>query len=201
MSFGAKKEDVREFKASVYITYGVQVLKINDIQIEYSAQKNTPRLKFIVESELVTEAGFVADPSALSGGKVGTIRSGWLATDDQKTELSKNMIFIARAILKSDETPLDGYFAETLEQYIEKVKSVICGKFTNFSVGAEEYLKTDGKKGISLKFLRFGFVSSDINKLKFDKENEYHYKKLTVIPDKEIELPDYTEEEAKDLVF
>ncbi len=180
---GAKKEDAVEFSGGKYISPGIQELKINDIQLEYSSQKNTPRLKFIVESRPVEEKGFTPDDSALSGGKVGTIRTSYLGNDNQLTELANNMIFISRHLGKEDQ--LDGYYANTLEEYVAKLKTVICNSFAWFKVHGEEYLKQDGKTGLVLSFSRFGFVNADKDKIRDYNDKAPMIKKLTVIPDPE----------------
>ena len=182
--FGAKKEDaVEKSSISKYITYGIHELKINDIEIEYSTQKGTPRLKFHMETRPVTDAGFEADEAATSNGKVGFVRSQFLANEAQMKELSNNMIILARHLGEAEEQALDNFYAESLEVYVEKVKSVVKNKYCWFKMCGEEYIKSDGKTGLALKFARYGFVNKDGNKLRFDENNIYDLKKIDAEPD------------------
>ena len=195
--FGVNKEDAVEFTGSKYIKPGIQELKINDLEIEL-AKTGTPRIKFIVETRPVTDKGFVPDETATAGGKVGTIRSSYLKNDDQKVEFSKNMVFIARHLGEKEETTLDGLFADTLEEYIEKIKPILTGKFVHFKVCGEEYQKDDGKIGMTMRFARFGFVNADETKLKFDENNQYDIKRLE-IPDEDV--PTDTTDSGSELKF
>jgi len=180
---GAKKEDAVEFTGGKYISPDIQELKINDITIEYSSQKNTPRLKFIVESRPVEEKGFTPDESATNGGKVGTIRTSYLGNDNQLAELANNMIFIARHL--GNEDKLDGFYANTLDEYVAKLKTVICGKYVWFKVHGEEYLKKDGKTGLVLSFSRFGFVNADRDKIRDYTDKAPKIKPAAALPDPE----------------
>ena len=197
MKFGTKDVNTQDF-VSKYISYGIQNLKINSLEIQ-EAGTGTPRVIFNVESEPVKDDNFEGEEGAL--GRVGRIRSGWLKTESQQTEFLENIGKIADKIGKREE--VDKIEAESLEKYLSEITPLICGHFARFKVTAEEYEKQDGNLGITLSFARFKFVEAleEDAKMTFDKTNQYDFKKLDEEEKTQVNSNGVTEEANNSLPF
>lgn len=178
MSFGTKEVKEREMKGK-YITYGKQKLKINSLTIE-EAKSGSKRVCFHMETEPVTLEGWQGDNGAK--GQVGRVRTVYMKPDreDQHQEFNENINYIAKAMGVKEEVKALGQM-NNIEEFVEKLNNIITGKYAWFLVKGVEYQKGDGTTGISLEFVRFGFVSSDEAKIKnFDVKDKYHFVPLAV---------------------
>lgn len=131
--FDSSKFETKESpkRVSQFITYGPQVLKINEITVR-TAASGSKQLEFKVEGEEIK------DFSGVNGakGQVGTIRTMYFK-DDKLDQLTKFIADIANTL--NVKSKLDEIKAESLEEYVEKVTPVLAGKFARYIVTGEEY--------------------------------------------------------------
>lgn len=171
----------KKFGPSKYVTFGVQELKINSLDIKV-ASTGSKQVIFNVESKPVTEDGFEGDNGAL--GRVGRISTMYMKPEQEKEIL---FVFAKIADALGVRAELDKVVssATSFENLIEVVTKVISGKFANFTVATEQYLNNEGKVRNSLRFPKYDFVEkigTTPSRMKFDEANSHHFKKA-VIPD------------------
>lgn len=168
----------KSFGPSKYITYGIQVLKINKMDIKV-ASTGSKQVVFSVEGSPIKEDGFEGIDGAK--GAVGRITTMYMKPEQEKDLI---MIFGKIADAMDVRDKLDAVTSTTLEDYVEKVSKVIAGKFANFVVATEQYWDvTAGKAKNSFRFPKFDFVEKigvTPSRLKFDKANTYHFKEAIV---------------------
>lgn len=166
-------------RISAFLTYGShQPLKINDFEVRNFGGTST-RINFKMEGEPIKAEGF--SPVDGAEGQVGTvIARSYIKTErDQQQFVSEVVVPIALALGVIGE--VDRVEANTFEEYLDKVKPIITGKFANWLVGAREYLSSDGQNRVkyNLQLPRYGFVEAigkeESRMAKFDKGNKYHY--------------------------
>lgn len=184
-------------RTSPYLSYGSkQELKITDILIQKFANNRALRVAFRMESRPVEDDKFV--PVDGAEGQVGTvIARSYIAKDSDQTDFVKNVV-LSIAIAAGVRNELDKVEADNFEEYIEKIKPILCGKFCRWFIAAKEYMSADGKNRVkyNLRLPRFGFVESLESQSKmaeFDKENKYHYAPLAT----ENAPATYTKQEVK----
>ena len=137
-----------------------------------------------METKPVTEPGF--KPVDGAKGRVGKVSVGvYMTKEEDRRELIKKLKIMARAIGVEDE--FNEISGDSFEDVISEIEKVLARKnnWAKYTIFAEEYPKVDGKIGIKLLLPRFNFCESEDtpeseSKLtKFDKNNQYHYKKAT----------------------
>lgn len=188
-----------------YIGYGIQKLKINDIEVK-TASTGKKQCIFYVETPRITVQGFEPETTATAGGQVGKVRFPkiWVDPNDdgssydestrKKKYLMPDMIHDIAVICDKLNLrgKLDQINTSTFEEYIEQVKPLLVNKFLWFKISGEEYLKQNQKKGIQLSIPRYGFVASESegpDHLVFDKNKVFDYKA--------VETPDSTNLDTK----
>ncbi len=149
-----------------------------------------------MESRPVTTPLFAGVDGAL--GKVGRVdltsymKPGSQYFDKSIETLQRKVSEIADAL--GVREAVNEVQASSIPEYAAKISPLLCNKFTNWKISAEEYLGTDkdGKEITkhALSAGLYGFVSSDAAKLNFDMNSEYDYKKL--VQGSEIPLEDST---------
>lgn len=174
----------KSFGPSKYISFGIQELKINKLEIKI-ASTGSKQIVFHVEGSPVKEDNFEGVEGAR--GPVGRISTMYMKPEQEKDLV---MTFGKIADAMGVREKLDAVKAETLESYVDAVSKVITGKFANFVVSTEQYWNVNGGKdktgavANSLRFPKFDFVEkigATPSRLKFDKNNTYHFK-AAVLP-------------------
>jgi hypothetical protein len=164
-------------KKSPYLSYGVHILKINDIECE-TAATGSVRARFRVESEPIMQEDFEGVDGAK--GQVGSIFGLYLKTQDQESDFLRCIAQIADAMGVRQQ--LDDIVAEDIKSYIEKVAHIFKGKWARFLVATQQYLDINsGKTKNRLGFPKYDFVEpitvpESESKLRFDKTKTYHFR-------------------------
>lgn len=164
-------------KPSSYMTYGPGEYKINSFEVN-TASTGAVRVRMNMESRPVTEAGFEGVDGAV--GKVGRVNLTSYMNPNNASyatlveTFTRKMAEIADALGVRDD--INAIAAETIEEYITKASPLLVNKFTNWVIAAEEYLNQEDEVRYFLLIPRYGFVSSDPTRLKFDKTSSYHFK-------------------------
>jgi hypothetical protein len=74
---------------------------------------------------------------------------------------------------------IDKVEGTTLDDYINKISPILVNQFTNWCISADEYNTTDEEGNVKKKFTLttplYAFVSSEADRLTFDKSNKYHF--------------------------
>tara|TARA_R110002020_G_scaffold85441_3_gene210909 strand:+ start:2594 stop:3205 length:612 start_codon:yes stop_codon:yes gene_type:complete len=202
MKFGTKNIQAPSNRVSPYISWGKSECKINDILIQ-EAKTGAKRVTFALETRPCTEDGFTAADNATSNGKVGTVTfMGWM--NSEKPSYATRVEVLNRkinqlAVILDKGTEVDAIEADSLEDYVMKLKPVLCGKFAHYVIAAEEYAGQDKDGNPRTKFTLnipdWNFVSNEDN-LTFDKSKLYHYKPLPEVDT--TESADFTSEGSTD---
>ena len=170
----------KKFGPSKYITFGIQDLKINKMEIKV-ASTGSKQVIFSVEGPPVKDTAFEGVDGA--SGPVGRITTMYMKPESEKDLV---MIFGKIADAMGVREKLDAVKGDNLEAYVAAVEKVLTGKFASFVVATEQYWDlTAGKAKNSFRFPKFDFVEkvgTVPSRLKFDKSNTYHFKPA-VIPD------------------
>lgn len=168
---------------SPYISYGSdQLLKINDIELKFSKNTGSPKAILHMETKPITDKNFT--PVEGFKGKVGKVACGVYMKDDfSKKVFLQKMKTIAIAL--DVEGQINEIKGDSFEAIVKRIADVLSsGNFAKYTVCAEEYAKPGGKTGITLMFPRTGFVEAigtdPSTIVVFDKNNNYHYKRLPV---------------------
>ena len=193
----------KKFGVSKYITYGIQDLKINKMEIKV-AGTGSKQVVFSVEGSPVKEAGFEGVDGA--NGPVGRITTIYMKPESEKDLV---MIFGKIADAMGVREKLDAVKSDSLEAYVAGVEKVLTGKFASFVVASEQYWDVKaGKAKNSFRFPKYDFVEKQgtvESKLKFDIKNTYHFKAATVPSDIGTETSatkvEEKEEDKNDLPF
>lgn len=166
---------------SPYLTYGSgQVLKISGIELKKSQNTGSSKPIFHMETKPITDPAFV--PIDGAKGKVGKVACGvYMNSDALKREFLQKLKTIAVAV--GVESEVNKIKSEDFEEVVQRITDVIKGKYARYTLVAGEYPKNDGKVGITLSLPKFKFVESEnadpSTIVVFDKENQYHYKKIS----------------------
>lgn len=162
---------------SGYMSYGTGEYKINSFEVQ-KAGTGAERVRMSMEGRPVNEPGFTGVDGAL--GKVGyvTLTSYMNPTSSAYQQsldnFTRKMSEIADALGVREQ--LNSIEANSVSEFIAKASPLLCGKFTNWCIGAEEYINSENEVRYTLTTPLYGFVSSDASKLSFDKTKSYHYK-------------------------
>lgn len=175
-----KNEEVKSSSsAGKYISYGVQELKINKIEVKESSKKSK-QFVFHMEGKPSADLSFEGVDGAK--GPVGKVFTFYFKEEEQK-DLIKLLTVIADEIGVRAE--LDKITVATIEEYADKATVVLGGKFANFAIGSNQYINDKGYPSNKLKFLKYNFVEkigTTPSKLQFDPTNKYHFE-AAVKPD------------------
>jgi hypothetical protein len=183
------------------------VLKVNDIILEKSQNHEFRKPVLMMETEPITEEGWEGEAGAK--GQIGKIAANggyYLKTPENQKEFVVFLRDIARALGKLEQCST--IEADTLEDFIEKVKPIICdGTYGRYFVRGQEYPKPNSNIGFGIKLLfpKFKFVESmeveakDTKLEKFDKANKWHYDAIPKAPVQKSSDPVFGESEAASL--
>lgn len=187
-------ETGKEQRISQFISYGTQILRINEIELKKSLNTGSPRAILHMESQAINNPDFKGYNDAK--GQLGKVGIGiYMKTDEQKQDFLRNLLIIGEALGLRDKLTFTG---DDFEEIVSKIDETISGgtKYARYTVLGEEYLKQDGKIGIKLFLPRYNFVEplntlADESKLvKFDKTNSAHYKVFArPVEDNKSEFP------------
>lgn len=168
----------KKFGSSKYISYGIQQLKFNKLEIKV-ASTGSKQIIFYAEGPAIKEEGFEGIDGAK--GAVGRIKTMYMKPEQESNLI---MMFAKIADGMGVRAELDAIKSSSLEDYIAKVEKVITGKFANFVVSGEGYINnTSGKVNYNLGFPKYDFVEAigvEKSRLKFDKANSYHFKDAVI---------------------
>lgn len=171
----------KTFGPSKYITYGIQDLKINKMEVKV-AGTGSKQIIFSVEGSPVKDATFEGVDGA--SGPVGRISTMYAKPEGEKDFV---MIFGKIADAMGVREKLNACKADSLEAYVALVEKVLTGKFASFVVASEQYWDVKaGKAKNSFRFPKYDFVEKQgtvESRLKFDKANSYHFKAAVVPTD------------------
>jgi len=172
----------KSFGPSKYITFGVQELKINNMEIKV-ASTGSKSVIFSVEGALVKDPAFEGVDGAK--GPIGRISTMYMKSE-QQGDLVTLFAKIADALGVRNE--MNAVKSTSIEDYVAKALTVLKGKYANYCVSSEQYWDANaGKAKNSLRFPKYDFVEA-INtdpaksRVKFDKDKTYHFKPA-VVPD------------------
>lgn len=210
--FGTKgrKEKVHS-GVSPYLTYGVNLVKINRINI-LTALSGAKRIQLEVEGQAPEVEGFTADASATAGGQVGRASMTIWLNDTKEyyvkaiEEFQDDVAILATKLLgETDDveagtvaTPARAKFdddaaVDNIEDFVEAMQDHLTGEYFWMVMTGEEYEKSDGTIGVVLNKRRWGWCATEAegeNHVKpFNKEDKNDYK-VWVKPDVEPELDD-----------
>lgn len=188
MSISTRELNTSDRKPGKFISYGCQLLKINDIIVNKAAT-GSKVCRFEMETKPILDAGFEGQDGAL--GRVGRVQfpRTYVTTDPKKREeFLKNICIIADKLGVREQVDaigdtIDNLDGDNFDLYVSKVKPFLIGKYAYWVVGGEEYPKTEGGSGWRLALVRYGFVQDEKSYLEkpridFDINSEYHYKAL-----------------------
>ena len=167
------------FGPSKYISYGLQDLKINKMEIK-TASTGSKQIIFSMEGPAEKDPKFEGVDGAK--GPVGRVSTMYMK-EEQQGDLTKIFAKISDALGVRDA--LNAIKATSLEDYVEKAGAVICGKFAKFCISTEQYLNGENKVRNGLRFPKYDYVEAigtTPSRLKFDETNSYHFKPA-VVPD------------------
>jgi hypothetical protein len=180
--YGGVTYNTEDKKVSQYLTYGNQEVMITGFEIK-TAATGSKQVTFKMEGPC-TEPGFTPHQEAQFGGRIGKVRFSSYFKDGSQgaQDFQRDIQVIADKLGLKDK--IVTITASSLEEYVEKVVSLLGGKSFYLSVTGEEYAREGKQPGIILGKRRYGFAASiaeGINHLKaFDKANPYDYKPLAV---------------------
>lgn len=171
----------KKFSANKYLSYGVQELKINKLEIKV-AGTGSKQIIFFMEGRPVKEEGFEGVDGAQ--GCVGKVTTMYYKEESEKDGV---MILgkIADALGVRDK--FNSIEHKDFTSLVEGCNKVLTGKFAAFAIGCTQEVGKDNNKIYNkLRFTgKFDFVETvgtTPSKLKFDKENKYHFT-AAVLPD------------------
>jgi hypothetical protein len=162
------------------------VVKVNDIILEKSVNHEFRKPVLFMESEPITEEGWVGHEGAV--GQIGKIAANggfYLKTEAQQQEFVAFLKEIVTALGKEEECAT--IEASTLEEFVSKVKAILANAgYARYFVRGVEYAKSAAPNGKGLKLLfpnrRFveslSTASADSKLAKFDYKNKWHYDRL-----------------------
>lgn len=166
---------------SSYITYGTGEYKINSFEIQ-EASTGAVRVRMNLESKPINDPSFSGVDGAL--GQVGRVSLTSYINPTSPSYKKSIDIFVRKISEIADAVnvreAVDSIEADSVANYIAKVSPLLCGKFAHWCIATEQYMVDDSVRNSLLTPL-YGFVSSDPNKVSFDKSNSYHFKAPEVV--------------------
>tara|TARA_R110000851_G_scaffold45887_1_gene112030 strand:- start:1217 stop:1834 length:618 start_codon:yes stop_codon:yes gene_type:complete len=180
---GTQSNNDNQFTPS-FIGIGVHFMKINSLET-FVATTGSTQIIFNLETEPITDEGFKHFDG--NAGQTGKVKTFFLKSDGQQKEFFSNLRTIATKL--GVETELDAVNNQNLPSFDAYVAAVspILNKagYAWFKVAGDEYEKSNGKVGVSLRFARYGFVASttegETHLTPIDSTNKFDLKKLEVI--------------------
>jgi len=164
--YNFKKTETKETTgfSQQFITYGVNLLKINQIEAKPSAKGDKVQIKFHVEGPSMGKdfVGADLEGGGKAEGLVGKVNLGiyFDPTDENKiSALMNNLMYIAEKAEIADA--VQKIEADSLESLLEGYTKLIRNKFVWFIVKAEQY-ESNGKTGFALSF-KEGKIGKDEN--------------------------------------
>lgn len=158
MALSTKNIKVGEGKLNKTITPGNAVGKIYDLTLKPGYNQDSYYLVLMVETEPIENfEGFYINPSDPSKGRhlgqVGRIRYSQYAFETKvlpsgvKVDRDENILKALRTIAISQNTTeeLDQINADTIEDFVNEAKQVICNDtYLNFCIGGKTYTNKEG---------------------------------------------------------
>ena len=171
---------------SKYLGIGNYKLKINSVEAIKANATDNYKVRFNVETEPITVAGFVAEEGHY--GLVGRVDTVYLAGENQISEFTTLIATLATKIGVKDA--VDTVTASNVPDYVAAINPILTGHYFFGRLNGEQYDRGQdetGKQknpGLRLKWSRYGTFASieeGIEKLKpVDENNKYDLKKLEV---------------------
>lgn len=179
---------------SPYLSYGSnQELFISAIELKPNRAGDSVKPILHMEGRPIIAPGF--SPVDGAKGKVGKVSATYFIKDDKgKTEFLQKMKVICISLGLEDE--VNKIKSETFDGVVQQIEKLIKGSdnLARYTIFAEEYTKQGGKTGITLSLPKFGFVDSlesdGSSLVQFDKNNNYHYKKIQTQAPTSVPLDD-----------
>ena len=180
--YGGVTYNTEDKKISQYLTYGNQEVMITGFEIK-TASTGSKQVTFKLEGPC-TEPGFTPHQDAQFNGRIGKVRFSSYFKDGSQgaQDFQKDIQVIADKLGLKDK--IVTITANSLEEYVEKVVSLLGGKSFYMSITGEEYAREGKQPGVVLGKRRYGFAASIAEGLAhlkpFDKTSPYDFKPLTL---------------------
>jgi hypothetical protein len=183
--------------ASQFMGYGEQEAKINKIEIKTSS-KGSQNIVLNMETRPIDTTklkGFTPHTDSTNGGQIARVNMYNFWQKELEVENSaNNQKFVRDLGLIADKlgvrAQLDDVQADSLQDYIQKLNSVLTGKFLFWKIVVEEYSRPDKSPGLNYSLGRWSKESiacaTERGKIKFDKENNFDYKKAEAPVEAEV---------------
>lgn len=189
----------KEFKPGQYIFIGPNELKITNIEVKLTKNKEKFGIFLNLESSPIDYKDWVGVDGAK--GKVGQVQLGiWTnGTDQQMVEILTQLSIIADELGVRQQ--FDEINSDDIYEYINLVSSLFVGKFKWWLIGGEEYLGQDKdgnpKVKVNIKLPRFSFIADSEENLKNKMRNkefplkcrpdtQWYFKELTKMDSDEL---------------
>lgn len=201
--YGGVTYNTEDKKVSQYLTYGNQEVMITGFEIK-TATTGSKQVTFKMEGPCA-EPGFTPHQEAQFGGRIGKVRFSSYFQDGSQgaQDFQRDIQVIADKLGLKDK--IVTITAKSLEEYVEKVVSLLGGKSFYLSITGEEYAREGKQPGILLGKRRYGFAASiaeGLTHLKpFDKTSPYDYKPLVVADREPVAVGGDIPASALDLPF
>lgn len=182
---GVNADEKGPSKLSKWVSYGINELKINSIDVRVSSTgTGSFVLIFNMESPKVTTPGFEGHEGAL--GKIGRIQfpgSYVLPNDEKKMDkLVKDLCIIADKLgVREQLDAVQWEDTDNIQSYFKKVEPIFQGKYAMWKIRGEETTKADGSPSLRLSVATFKFIQSldsykEKPELTFDKNDKWDFK-------------------------
>jgi hypothetical protein len=167
---------------SKYLEPGNFTLKINNITLRTSST-GSKQVLLEMETLPIMDEGFT--PEGDAKGRVGRVAaSGYLNTKEKQAEFI-NGVLLKIAIATDSRASLDAIEVDSdaenaFEEYINKAKDVLVGKFAKWCIAGEEYENQTGRIRVRLQLPKYDFVGDVEGTIKvsnYDASNKYHLKR------------------------
>lgn len=170
---------------SKFISYGSkQILKVKDIEVRTFSNK-AKKVSYILEGEPVDDPTF--EPCEGCKGQIGTVIAATYLKEekDQQKFIVNELLNVAIALGVREQ--LDEIQARDFDDFIDQARKIICcDKYARWFISAREYQSSDGTRiKYNLTLPRYRYVEAldgESRMEDFDKNNEYHYKRLKTTP-------------------
>lgn len=201
MSFKLSTVNTDERRPGKYISYGIQELKINKIEIR-TAASGSKVCNLFMETPPVTDSGFAGANGAR--GRIGTVQFprtyiAWDSTvknpksnETPRESFIKDMLIIADKFgVREEANALEFEEGFTFEDFVKGMESILVGHYAMWKLCGEQNWYTDQtgtlREGYRLATAKWGFIQNTEDyksnpKLKFDPTNQYDLK-LTPKPE------------------
>ncbi len=186
MNFTSKGVQVTEEKGvSSFLGFGIKELKINRFELKES-KKGSTKVIIHMETRPIDTAKypkFTKAEDSTNGGQVGRVENSkyWMKDDEHYQQFIKDMCMLADKLgVREELDKIDT--GDDFPGYVNALNNVLTGKFKWFKITAEEYAREGKKPGTNLHLGRYSKATPAISdvpeKLKFDMNDAYDYKKL-----------------------